>query len=214
LGTGINTRSTSAKAEVDNFYKTAIENQGKTNPHNPTLRTSTPIVSFKSIDFSLNDSVIVKDQSEIFVDTPEPVSDDSEDVTIQPVCETKFIPTKINKITMANQNPFATLKWRPFPSLTIKISRYHILLRDVKKQNLCCPSKLNLSFIKNIKIIRTRIGSEARRTIQDQIFDSVAQLTKYLNKFMALLKTFTNYKTNWVAFIKKTKKMWLLMQIE
>jgi len=29
----------------------------------------------------------------------------------QPVCETKFIPTKTNKITMANQNPFATLKF-------------------------------------------------------------------------------------------------------
>jgi len=100
----MNTRSTSDKTEVDNFYKTAIENQGKTNSRNPTLPTSTPIGSFKpkSIDFSLNDSVIAKDQSEIFVDTPEPVSDDSGDVTIQPSCETKFIPTKINKITMAN----------------------------------------------------------------------------------------------------------------
>jgi len=52
-----------------------------------------------------------RDYSEILVDTPEPVSDDSGDVTILPVCETKFIPTKINKITMANQNPFATLKY-------------------------------------------------------------------------------------------------------
>jgi len=27
------------------------------------------------------------------------------------VCETKLFPTKINKITMVNQNPFATLKY-------------------------------------------------------------------------------------------------------
>jgi len=32
------------------------------------------------------------------------------------------------------------------------------------------------------KIIRTRIVGEARRTIQDQIFDSVVQLTKYLEQ--------------------------------
>jgi len=109
----MNTRSTSNKAEVDNLYKTAIENQSKINLRNLTLRTSTPTGSFKSksIDFSLNDSVIAKDQSEIFVDTLEPASGDSGDVTIQPVCETKLFPTKINKITMANQNPFATFKY-------------------------------------------------------------------------------------------------------
>jgi len=32
------------------------------------------------------------------------------------------------------------------------------------------------------KIITVRIVDEARRTIQDQIFDSVAQLTKYLDQ--------------------------------
>jgi len=66
----MNTRSTSDKAEVDNFYKTAIENQDKTNPCKPTLRTSTPTGFFKSksIGFSLNDSVIAKNLSEIFVD--------------------------------------------------------------------------------------------------------------------------------------------------
>jgi len=59
----MNTRSTSDKAEVDNLYKIAIENQSKTNPRNPTLCTSTTTGSIKpkSIDFSLNDSVIAKD---------------------------------------------------------------------------------------------------------------------------------------------------------
>jgi len=73
----MNTRSTSDKAEVNNLYKTAIENPSQINSRNPTLHTSTLTGSFKpkSIDFSLNDSVIAKDQSEIFVNTPEPASD-------------------------------------------------------------------------------------------------------------------------------------------
>lgn len=33
-----------------------------------------------------------------------------------------------------------------------------------------------------IKIIRTRIVGEARRTIQDQDFNSIAQLAKYLEQ--------------------------------
>jgi len=67
---------------------------------------------------------------------------------------------------------------KPFPSLTAKISRYHILLRDVRKQNLL-PAEAESQFT---KIIRTKIVGEARRTIQDQTFDSVAQLTKYLEQ--------------------------------
>jgi len=162
----MNTRSTSDKAEIDNFYKTAIENQGKTNPHNPTLRTSTPIGSFKSksIDFSLNDSLIAKDQSEIFVDTSELVSDDFGDVTIEPVCETKFIPTKINKITMANQNPFATLKYAVeavpfFDGQNIPLSYF---IKGCEEAKSMLPAEAESQFT---KIIRTRIVAEARRTI-------------------------------------------------
>jgi len=64
----------------------------------------------------------------------------------------------------------------PFPSLTVKISRYHILLRDAKSM---LPVEAESQFT---NIIRTRIVGEARRTIQDQIFDSVAQLIKYLEQ--------------------------------
>jgi len=39
-----------------------------------------------------------------------------------------------------------------------------------------------------IKIIRTKIVGEARRTIQDQIFDNVAQLTKYLEQIYGCSK--------------------------
>jgi len=158
----MNTRSKSNKVEVDNFYKAAIENQGKTNSRNPTLRTSTSTEFFKpkSIDFLLNNSIIAKDQSEIFVDTLEPASDDSGGVTIQPVCETKFIPTKltkINKFTMANQNPFATLKYVMeavpfFDSQNISLSYF------VEKAKSMLPAEAESQFT---KIIRTRIVSEA-----------------------------------------------------
>jgi len=40
-----------------------------------------------------------------------------------------------------------------------------------------------------IKILRTRIVGEARRTIQDQDFDKVSQLTAYLKKIYGPVKT-------------------------
>jgi len=70
------------------------------------------------------------------------------------------------------------MRWRPFPFLIVKTFRCHILLRDIRKQNLL-PVEAESQFT---KIIRTRIVGEARRTIQDQIFDSVVQLTKYLEQ--------------------------------
>jgi len=72
----------------------------------------------------------------------------------------------------------------------------------VKKENLCCP---NLSFT---KIIRTRIVSEAR-TIQDQTFDSVAQLTKYLEQIYSPSKNVYQLQGELgelVAFIKKNEE--------
>lgn len=45
----MNTKSKSDKAEVDNLYKTAIENQGKLKADNSTLYTFTPNVSIKRV---------------------------------------------------------------------------------------------------------------------------------------------------------------------
>jgi len=75
------------------------------------------------------------------------------------------------------------MPWWPFSSLTIKISRYHILLRDMRKQNLCCPPKSQFT-----KIIRTKIVDEAHRTVQDQIINNVAQLAKYLEQIYGSFK--------------------------
>ena len=49
-----------------------------------------------------------------------------------------------------------------------------------RKQNPCYRMKLPESQF--TKIIRTRIVGEARRTIQDQDFNSMAQLIKYLKQ--------------------------------
>jgi len=57
------------------------------------------------------------------------------------------------------------------------------------------------------KIIRTRIVGEARRTIQDQIFDSVAQLTKYLEQIYGPSKNVYQLQGELGRFIKKTKKI-------
>jgi len=58
-----------------------------------------------------------------------------------------------------------------------------------------------------IKIIRTRIVDEARRTIQHQIFNSATQLTKYLKQIYGSSKKFIDYKENWIVFIKKTNML-------
>ncbi|KYN11069.1 hypothetical protein ALC57_16787 [Trachymyrmex cornetzi] len=108
----MNTRSTSDKSEIDDLYKTAIANQGKFKHNNPTLCTSTPTTSkfsSKQVDFSLDDSEIVKDLSKTLTNTL--VSDDYEDITIQPGDRTNLTPKIKSDKTMSNPNPFATLKY-------------------------------------------------------------------------------------------------------
>jgi len=80
---------------------------------------------------------------------------------------------------MANQNLFATLKYAVevvpfFDGQNIPLSYF---IEECEKAKSMLPAETEFQFT---KIIRTRIVGEARRTIQNQIFDSVAQLTKYL----------------------------------
>ena len=49
----------------------------------------------------------------------------------------------------------------------------------MRKQNPCCLRKLNLS---SQKLLELEIVGEANRTIQDQDFDNISQLTKYLEQ--------------------------------
>jgi len=82
----MSTRFTADKSEVDDLYKSAIENQNtsKSKTSN-TVYTSTPTAPSKStprqINLPLNDSAIAKNQANKLVDSPEPDFDDSGDIT-------------------------------------------------------------------------------------------------------------------------------------
>ena len=122
----MNTRAIKSedKSEVNNLYKIAIENQGKSKHDNLTIHTSTPQSSkstHKQIDLSLDNSEIEKDLFKTLTNTL--VSNAFGDITIQPTKEIEYTPNSKENRTMAN--PFATLKYavEAVPSSTVKIFR-------------------------------------------------------------------------------------------
>lgn len=190
------TRSKSNKDEVDKLYKVALTDKKSKSKlissTSGTVHTSTPIRTpkdiSKQIDLSLNSTLTEGNLSDntLIADSPEPDSDGSVDITIQ-----KFTaPTNIiNKFendseifeTMALQNPFATLKYAVeavpfFDGKNIPISYF---IEGCEEAKSMLPKEAEAQFT---KIIRTRIVGEARRTIQDQDFDSVSRLTEFLKK--------------------------------
>jgi len=82
---------------------------------------------------------------------------------------------------MTNQNPFATLKYavEAVPSFDGQNIPLSYFIEGCEEAKSMLRAEVESQFT---KIIRTRIVDETRRTIQDQIFDSVAQLTKYLEQ--------------------------------
>ena len=184
----MNTRSSSDKSEVNNLYKVAIENRGKSKHDIYTIHTSTPQSSNSThtqIDLSLDDSETEKDLFRTLTNTL--VSDTSGDITIQPAKETEYIPNSLKNKTMANPNPFATLKYavEAVPFFDGKNIPLTYFIEGCEEAKSMLPVEAESQFT---KIIRTRIVGEARRTIQDQNFDSVAQLTKYLEQVYGPLK--------------------------
>ncbi|KMQ85713.1 hypothetical protein RF55_15566, partial [Lasius niger] len=190
------TRSKSNKDEVDKLYKVALTDKKSKSKlissTSGTVHTSTPIRTpkdiSKQIDLSLNSTLTEGNLSDstLIADSPEPDSDGSVDITIQ-----KFTaPTNIiNKFendseifeTMALQNPFATLKYAVetvpfFDGKNIPISYF---IEGCEEAKSMLPKEAEPQFT---IIIRTRIVGEARRTIQDQDFDSVSRLTEFLKK--------------------------------
>jgi len=82
---------------------------------------------------------------------------------------------------MAQHNPFATLKYAVeavlfFDGRNIPLNYF---IEGCEETKFMLPNEAESQFT---KIIRTRIIGEARRTIQGEDFDSVAQLTKYLKQ--------------------------------
>jgi len=82
---------------------------------------------------------------------------------------------------MVHYNPFATLKYAVetvpfFDGQNIPLTYF---IEGCEEAKAMLSEEAEPQFT---KIIRTRIVGEAHRTIQDQDFNSVAQLTKYLEQ--------------------------------
>ncbi|RLU27171.1 hypothetical protein DMN91_000970, partial [Ooceraea biroi] len=79
------------------------------------------------------------------------------------------------------QNPFATLKYAIeavpfFDGSNISLSYF---VEGCEEAKSMLPNEAESQFT---KIVRTRVVGEARRTIQGQVFETIAQLTKYLKQ--------------------------------
>lgn len=167
----MNTRSQSNKSAVEDLYKTAITSTpAARKPRARTTSESHP--ASKQVDFVLHDIVV----SDI---TP---------ITINTSATTAMIesPQDHTQVTMTT-NPFATLKYAVeavpfFDGSNIPLSYF---IEGCEEAKSMLPAEVELQFT---KIIRTRIMGEARRTIQGQNFDTVAQLTTYLKQIYGPVK--------------------------
>lgn len=153
----MNTRSQSNKREVDDHFNLAIGRTKSQGPH-----TSTPVCSRVSVhkELTLDESTF---------------STSSIDTTIIPEERKSEV-----SIIMA-QNPFVTLKYAVeavpfFDGSNIPLNYF---VEGCEEAKSMLPSEAESQFT---KVIRTRIVGEARRTIQDQDFDTLAQLTRYLKQ--------------------------------
>jgi hypothetical protein len=187
------TRSNSDKNEIENLYKEAVDGKkSKSRSKPPTadpVHTSTPIIPTTStprqINFSLDESSL-ENTLVYTAETPEPDSDGSDDITIQQFETPSNNIIDItesdseNSETMA-QNPFATLKYavEAVPYFDGNNISLNYFIEGCEEAKSMLPKEAEQQFT---KIIRTRIVGEARRTIQDQEFDKVSQLTSYLKK--------------------------------
>jgi len=186
----MNTRSKSDKTKVDDLYKNALE-KVKTKTDNSTPHTSTPTGSckaiLKSVKFTPDTPEISEDKTLLTRSFNSMIegsasSLDPLDETIRSIHQTdyNFSSNKTANI-MAHHNPLATLKYAVeavpfFDGQNIPLTYF---IEGCEEAKSMLPEEAEPQFT---KIIRTRIVGEARRTIQDQDFDSVAQLTKYLEQ--------------------------------
>lgn len=184
------TRSNSDKDKIEEQFNAAIKNKKKTKSDTlDTLHTSTPAASSarvpKRIKFNANEPEI-----EAFLvepSAPEYGSDDSGDETIRPCGENEHLNFKLSPSdskrvkNMAQGNPFATLKYavEAVPFFDGKNIPLNYFIEGCEEAKSMLPHEAEPQFT---KILRTRIVGEARRTIRDQDFETVAQLTKYLKQ--------------------------------
>jgi len=183
----MSTRSTSDKSEVDDLCKSAIENQNRSKSKTSITVYTTPTGPsksvFRQINLPLNDSVITKDQASNLIGSPESDFDNSGDITIQPadnsnntVNDKQLI--KIKTKNGATQSIRYTKICRSCTHFRQKKYSFKLFYRCEEAKSIL-PDEAESQLT---KIIRTRIVGEARRTIQGEDFDSVAQLINYLKQ--------------------------------
>jgi len=205
----IGTRSTINKDELEDLYKTALETPYKTRRTKPKSSNSNPIYSSTpgiasgssspQINFSVDNSLTEIDFTEntLIAESPKPDSNGSVDGEIENSKST--VLGQINKVEistssggpkkpdMTNTNPFATLKYAVdavpfFDGNNIPLNYF---IEGCEEAKSMLPREAEKQFA---KVIRTRIVGEARRTIQDQDFNTVAELTKYLKQIYGATK--------------------------
>ena len=90
------------------------------------------------------------------------VSDASGDITIQPAKEIEYIPNSKDNRTMANPNPFTTLKYavEAVPFFNGKNIPLTYFIEECEEAKSMLPAEAESQFT---KIIRTRLVGEARQ---------------------------------------------------
>ncbi|XP_072765780.1 LOW QUALITY PROTEIN: uncharacterized protein [Anoplolepis gracilipes] len=178
------TRGQTDKDEVEQNFQLALEKHKRPKfdkpepPYTSTPTTSTSarspkIINFSSIEVTTETS---SEQHSYASGTPDSdISVNDAEYKIEIELENFY------DNTMTQNNPFATLKYAVeavpyFDGQNIPLN-YFIEGCEEAKSMLPKETEPQLT-----RIIRTRIIGEARRTIQDQNFDSVSQLTTYLKQ--------------------------------
>lgn len=168
------TRSQSNKQQIDDTYKKTIGIPITQNTEDTCI--SIPVEPNKSvprqIDFDLDDTT-ASDSTNPFV----PYSD------IEPT-------GKGENFLKMSQNPLATLKYAVEAVLFFDGSNTSLsyFIEGCEEAKSMLPVEAVEAEAQLTKVIRTRIVGEARRTIQGQNFDSIAQLTAYLKQIYGPVK--------------------------
>jgi len=206
------TRSNSDKEEIDKAYNAAISNLPKDSKYTyytSTPATNKPetgktlvfedipeegdSVAYKTAVGSFLDSTT--DQTEVCIlksgatEVTESFVLKFDESSIKPKVPTltKDLDDKlINSLvpsfeTKMSTNPFATLKYalEAVPFFDGKNTNLTYFIEGCEEAMSMLPPEAEAQFT---KIIRTRIVGEARRTIQGENFDTIADLTKYLEE--------------------------------
>ena len=179
------TRGQADKDEVERNFQRAREAYYSLKPSDGPSYTSTPTVQSnitrKQLDFSLDETVIEKEYKTANGDS----FGKSRDTTLKPIATSDGSGGSI-PLTMTSN--LATLKYavEAVPFFDGSNTPLSYFIEGCEEAKAMLPAEAEAQFT---KVIRTKIVGEARRTIQGQDFDSIAQLVKYLKQIYGSSKS-------------------------